>query len=98
MRITAWVQLVEEDAKGDIVESGDQMRVSRTELVGPFLEAVVEKMKLKVGPQTLKLYTEKPSKDESKKAKGSREKLPDSTDTFYVKAPTSAGKRRQRFL
>ena len=89
---------MEENAKGDIVESGEAMPVSRTELVAPFLKAVVETMKLKVGPQTLKLYTEKPSKDESKKAKGSREKLPDSTDTFYVKAPTSAGKRRQRFL
>ena len=96
MRITA-VQLVEEDAKGDIVKSGDPVRVRRTKLVDSFLKAVVKTMKLKVGPQTLKLYTEMPSKDESKEATGSLQKLPDDV-MFFVKVPTSAGKRRQRFL
>ena len=90
---------MEEDAKGDIVKRGDSIPVerSRTEQVGAFLKAVVEEMKLNVGPQTLKLYTKMPSKDESKAALGSKQKLPDEAE-FYVKVPMSAGKRRQRFL
>ena len=89
---------MEADAEGDIVMQGDEIPVSRTELVAPFLEAVVEKMRLTVGPQTLKLYTEMPSKDESKKATESTQKLPIDTNLFFVKVPMSAGTRRQRFL
>ena len=89
---------MEADAEGDIVRKGSRMPVSRTELVAPFLKAVVETMKLNVGPQTLKLYTEMPSKDESKKATESTQKLPIDTNLFFVKVPMSAGTRRQRFL
>ena len=70
------VQLMEEDVKGDIFLIDEPFGVPPAATVSRFVKNVMTEAKLKGGPQLLRLYAKKPSKEDKARSLGPLQPVP----------------------